>query len=78
LRFPVKRIVLKAQQEANRQVNQQENQPKLILASKKKHEKTRFGLDKMSFLKNSFDEYSSNTPYLQHYIWKKTILIFFS
>jgi hypothetical protein len=68
LRYPVKRIVIKAQQKANRQINQKENQPKPILASKNTHthEKTRFGLDKMSFSKNSLDEYSSDTPYLQH------------
>ena len=35
LRYPVKRIVLRAQQEANRQIKQQKNNQKLILARKK-------------------------------------------
>jgi hypothetical protein len=40
----------------------------------KKNKKARFGLDKMTFLKNSLDEYSSDTLYLQHCNRKKIIL----
>ena len=47
-----------------------------MLASKtrKKREKTSFGHDKIFFFKISHDEYSYNTPYLQHCIWKKMFL----